>query len=274
MKGPPPMKTEASAYHPAEDAQQKKKAHGPKNMYVSPTTGNPIVQIGFWGPDDTTSSNSGEESVVATPWYNRLAACWTSGGGSANRPSFSHCEMRFANGFVCSIHEYMSANEGSNTDLPGRVHCRPRELDRKRYHFIEFPVTVEQHDAMFATALVYQERKVPFNQAGMRLNFVWPFSWFPIDRDETAFFCSELMVTLLHKGGEAMDLQACTTSPNSLWDYMTTSPIMADKVCISFNRNAAAHSILSALVIPPPVPRKGVFFVPLSSTTKQPPPSS
>lgn len=226
-------------------------------MYVSPTTGNPIVQIGFWGPED---KDDGSGTLVATPWYNRLAACWTSGGpGADKRPSFSHCEMRFANGYVCSIHEYMTPNEGSNTDLPGRVHCRPRELDRKRYHFIEFPVTSEQHDAMFSAALVYQEQKIPFNQAGMRLNFVWPFRWFPIDREGTAFFCSELMVTLLHKGGEALDLQACTTSPNSLWDYMTTAQGMADKVCISFNRNAAAHTILSALVVPPPIKRNGVF---------------
>ncbi len=248
MKCPPPMQTQARE----GGDPSKRRDRYPPNLYVSPTTGNPIVQIGFWGPEDRgDDQQDGPAHNGHTPWYNRLAACWTSGGSNntSGRPSFSHCEMRFANGFVCSIHEYVAANEGSDTSVPGKVHCRPRELDRKRYHFIEFPVSKEQHDSMFAEALLYQQQGIPFNQAGMRLNFVWPFNWFPIDREGTAFFCSELVVTLLHVAREAMDLQACTTSPNSLWDYMTDA--MAEKVCISFNRNAAAHAILSSLIVPP-----------------------
>lgn len=216
----------------------------PGNYHVSPTTGKPIIQIGFWGPDDGPTGQQ-------TPWYNQLAACWTGGGsGKGKRPSFSHCEMRFSNGYVCSIHEYMARAEGSSADVPGRVHCKPRELDRRNYHFVEFVVEHQQHDVMFATALEYAKKRVPFNQAGMRLNFVWPFSWFPLDREETAFFCSELVVTLLHKAQLMPDTQACTTSPNSLWDYLAEK---MEGVCISFNRNASAHAILASLVVPPPL---------------------
>lgn len=222
-------------------------------IHTSSVTGDPIVQVAFWGPDEGPTANRA--------LCNTLTACWTKGSEETGvGVSFTHCEMRFANGYVCSIHEYMleqnplpRANEGGivmhavppRAEVEGRVHCRPRELDRKRYHFIDFTMSAAQHTAMFNWALSYQRQRIPFNQAGMRLNFVWPFRWFPLDRKETAFFCSELMVTLMHKGGMALDLVACTTSPNSLWTYMSTS--MKNAAPGSYNRNSAAPALLASV---------------------------
>jgi len=131
-------------------------------------------------------------------------------------------------------------------EIPGVVHCRFRELDRRDYFFIDVEVTHSQHWTMFLAASKYARDRIPFNQAGMFLNFVAPFRWFPIDRNETAFFCSELIMTLLHKAGILMDVRACTTSPNSLWADM----LRIQGACPSVNRNSNMDEILQNLEIP------------------------
>ena len=237
----PVMKTQPSS---SSSSLQPLTDNSPPLLYTASGSGLAIVQIGFCGNGTEREQEDGGDgwSLLRVCMGNsgNLAACWTmtSNGGS----SFTHCEIRFANGYVCSIHEYIREN------VPGIVHCRPRELDRKPYSFIEFGVTYEQHDRMFKQAMSYADRRIPFNQAGMRLNFVAPFSWFPIERRETAFFCSELVVTLLQKIGKARDLQACVMSPNALYAYLITLPEMA----ISCNRNTMTESILASLRTPNP----------------------
>lgn len=228
----------------------------PPNIHIS-EQGNPLVQIGFWGPSYhplmADTQNGGAPPLHEPGCCFSLAAWWTRGhnpSGNALMPSFTHCELRFANGYVCSIHEYFLVEKanGSLERVPGVVHCRVRELDRKDYYFIEFPVSKAQHDAMFRIACSYAAHKVPFNVTGLYLNFVWPFSYFPIEQKGRAFFCSELITTLLLRVGVLArgTLHPSTTSPNALWHTLSHM----EQAFASFNRNTHSDAVLAALKTP------------------------
>ena len=247
-------------------------AVSPQNIHLN-DAGDPLIQVAFWGPDNTNllahnsdSNNPTLPFVEESGCFFSLAACWTRRRreeGDGLIPSFTHCEMRFANGYVCSIHEYILVPKPDidhPTRVPGYVHCRIRELDRKDYFFVEMPVTRAQHEIMFRKACKYAHDKVPFNTSGMYLNFVFPFSWNPVEKNGTAFFCSELITHLLLDAKVATALRASTTSPNALWQYLK----VLDTSFVSYNRNSSARYVLDALVVPPPAVRNKLFTVPKS----------
>jgi hypothetical protein len=236
----------------------------PENIHLNELS-QPLIQIGFWGPDNSNllhhnsdSDNPASPFVEESGCFFNLAACWTRGPrteGQGLVPSFTHCELRFANGYVCSIHEYILVARPTYDDavperlerVPGHVHCRIRELDRKDYFFVEMPVTTEQHEKMFRQACMYAHKKIPFNGVGMYLNFVAPFRWFPTERNGEAFFCSELVSQLMRDANVIPgDVHPSTTSPNSLWTRLN----QLDNAFPSYNRNSIAQSVLGALVVP------------------------
>jgi len=242
----------------ADDDETMWKTYIPINKFVGQTTGKPVVQIGFWGPSYSPLL-IGDDGT--TPYHDpgcffNLTAFWTRRKNEQNSliPSFTHCEMRFANGYVCSIHEYVLVprrnymiDHNDTERVSGTVHCRERELDRRDYYFIEMEVSIEQHQDMFLLAMDYARRNVPFNLAGMRLNFVFPFNWWcKIEKQGTAFFCSELITTLLQKGSIGLELHPSTTSPNDLWEYLNNLP----NAFIMYNRNKEAEGKLASLKIP------------------------
>jgi hypothetical protein len=249
-----------------DDLPVQERRQSPPNIHLN-DVGDPLVQVAFWGPSNSAllhhnsdSNNADCPFVEESGSFWSLAACWTAPPPSSPQgliPSFTHCEMRFANGYVCSIHEYILVPK-PNYDfssaerverVPGYVHCRVRELDRKDYFFIEMPVAAEQHERMFRQACAYAARKTPFNAAGMYLNFVWPFRlWCPVERGGEAFFCSELVATLLRDAGVLVDVHPSTTSPNSLWQRLERM----DASFVSYNRNSEAKHVLATLSIPPP----------------------
>jgi hypothetical protein len=199
------------------------------------TANHPIMQICFWTPDQM-----GEEENQTC--MNHLAAWWTSSNANVR---FSHCELRFATGMVCSILETVPAPD--EVRRPGYVHYRERGLHRPGYRYLDFPVSESAHIRMESKAREFAQKGIPFNQAAMRLNFVFPFSWWPIDNKGEAFFCSELIATLLQEGGYLQELKPCTTSPNDLW--MAISSI--ESAVSSFNRDQNAWDTLASLERPP-----------------------
>jgi len=220
----------------------------PMNEFFN-ANGDPLIQIGFWGPSSTDSPFDQPDGC----WFS-MASYWTKRPDAGLVSSFTHCEIRFANRYVCSIHEYNKIRKAPYADPvteKGVVHCRIRELDRRDYFFIELPVTKTQHDAMFRFACDYASEKIPFNKAGLLLNFVCPFNWCPVEKHEKAFFCSELIATLLHKAEVITDkdtLHPSTTSPNDLWAYLADK----DNAFSSFNRNTSATEMFNNLDVPPP----------------------
>jgi hypothetical protein len=250
-------------------------AQSPQNIHNN-ERGDPLIQIAFWGPDNTNllahnsdSNNAVLPFVEESGCFFSLAACWTRGRrieGDGLIPSFTHCEMRFANGYVCSIHEFILVPRAHSPErVPGYVHCRIRELDRKDYFFVEMPVSREQHEAMFRKACRYAHDRVPFNSVGMYLNFVFPFSWSPVEKNGTAFFCSELIAHLLTNEAKLpllLKLHPSTTSPNALWQCLSK----LDDAFVSYNRNSSARLVLDTLVVPPPARGGGrqLFTIPKS----------
>jgi hypothetical protein len=180
--------------------------------------GKPVVQIAFYEPKGAQNGQCA--------WMNSLAACWTSDG--INR--FAHCEIRFSNGRCCSVTDTATDAE-TGKEYGGYVHYTKRSLRRDGYIFVEFAVNSKQEAAMIKCAREAKELKIPFNQAGMRLNFVAPFKWMPLDRGGTSYFCSELVTALLHKAGMLTHLRPCTVSPNSLFSELKT----LESVCDGFN---------------------------------------
>ena len=245
--------------------------------------GFPIIQIGFWGPlcEDQDQEEDTERAIFESRsgCLFSLAACWTKSknpniqGGKEGevyqngvevkdvmpeRPSFTHCEIRFANGFVVSIHESNRVQKsigGPVESIPGTVHCRKRDLDTRNYWFIELGVGVAEHAAMFRAACRIAAAKTPFNSRGMLLNFVWPFKYFPFEACGQSYFCSELVTALLIEGNVIRldnPLHPSTTSPNDLWDLMVAHP---DSYW-SYNRNSKPLIEQVGDLIKPIVPGK------------------
>lgn len=192
--------------------------NGRAGMRYVTEEGNPVVQIAFYEP---RGSQNGQ-----CAWMNSLAACWTSDGVN----KFSHCEIRFSNGRCCSVTD-AAVDPETGEEYGGFVHYSKRSLRRDGYMFVEFAVNRKQEKSMIECAREAKKMKIPFNQAGMRLNFVAPFKWMPIDRGGTAYFCSELVTTILHKAGMLLHLRPCTVSPNSLFSELKE----LKSVCEGFN---------------------------------------
>ncbi len=209
--------------------------------------GRPIVQVAFFGPEEGPE----EDRTCMNSW----SACLTR---TASGVRYSHCEIRFANDMVCSIHEWIpdtsaqrNPETGEYPTMTGTVHYRKRELTRPGYHFVEFAVDPMQHDLMTKWASYYAQERTPFNQAAMRLNFIFPFYYFPINNKGSAFFCSELVATLLQKVNLLdASISPCTVSPNMLWDELQRM----EDTCSTFNRNQQADIMLGSLVLPRTAP--------------------
>ena len=167
-QGPPPVRIDANKTMematPATPIMQLVEEYGdivhnphatpPPYMYTTPK-GWPIVQIGFWGPSSSTDNDVLQENGC----FFNLAACWTRTPGGGGGVSFTHCEIRFANNYVCSIHEH-TLRPPHGERVPGIVHCRQRELDTRNYHFYDLPLRAAEHDAMFRMACAYAADKV------------------------------------------------------------------------------------------------------------------
>ncbi len=180
--------------------------------------GQPVIQVAFFEPRGVQTGQCG--------WFNSLAACWTSDGNT----NFSHCEIRFSNGRCCSVTD-TAIDAETGEEYGGFVHYTKRSLRRDGYVFVEFAVNHKQEAAMIELAKEARKSKTPFNQAGMRLNFVAPFKWMPLDRGGSAYFCSELITVLLQKAGMLSHLRPCTVSPNSLFRELKD----LKAVCEGFN---------------------------------------
>ena len=96
----------------------------------------------------------------------------------------------------------------------------------------------------------------------MYMNFVCPFRWFPFEAHGRAFFCSELIVTLLQDAGVegTGHLHPSTTSPNALWDHLTRE---RSDSAVSFNRNSKSAQTLASLKKPPQKFDAKPFSIPL-----------
>lgn len=180
--------------------------------------GKPIIQVAFFSPN---GSDDGQ-----CVWMNSMAACWT-GDGINN---FSHCEIRFSNNKACSVTEE-TTDKDTGDKYGGFVHYTQRSLSRDGYEFIEFAVSPKQESIMRKMAKDCAKARVPFNKAGMLLNFVAPVKWWPIDREGRAFFCSELITVMLQRAGYLKDIKPCTTSPTALWHALRS----LEDVCDGYN---------------------------------------
>ena len=225
---------------------------GTASMRYVTHSGRPVVQVAFYSPE---KQNMLQDDRGYCNVMNSLAACWTSDGTNY----FSHCEIRFSNNKACSVTSKRVINWKTGEKIGGYVHYKPRSFASNYNMFIEFSVSQKQESLMIKRAKEYEKMRIPFNEAGMKLNFVAPFKWWPINRERRSFFCSELIVTLLQDIGMLKNLKPHATSPNNLFNELK----QLQKSCEGFNwgrHDVSDHTKLNMIPLPYASSERGNAF--------------
>lgn len=146
-----------------------------------------------------------------TTWMSRkkseLTAWWVSAGGA----SFGHVEIVFPDsGLVCSTTE-----KGGLHITEGRLLSNPNYTS---FLDVKVPTRAAQRMEQYARSNV----GLPFNVVGRFWNSVPLLTAClgPIDTRGQAYYCSELITTLLQMGGKCKGLDAKCTNPTQLYWYL------------------------------------------------------
>lgn len=137
-------------------------------------------------------------------------------------PYFEHVEVMLPNGAVTS-----------STQSGGGVHySKDKFLRNDGYtHMLSFPLTYDQERCITQMALDMAQRKVGFNTAGFRINFLPILGrLMPMRRQGRLVFCSEYATMLLQSPavGFLKGIQAHTVSPSALYKLMSMAGAVSD----------------------------------------------
>jgi hypothetical protein len=181
--------------------------------------GRHVIKIGFFTPHQQQQQ---QEQPSCTACFYSIASWWTSVPQDEGR-HYSHVELRFSDGCVTSV-----------TQDPGTVHyINDKMMSSKGYRcFYQIAVSPQDEAIVQERAKWHAENKTPFGKTAMYWNFLPVLRNVPIRSQETSFFCSQYITTLLQMINLVPELDADLTSPNDLWRVLKG----ASYASISFNR--------------------------------------
>ena len=160
-------------------------------------------------------NNTENEQASCISW---MVKSWTTGN---RNPAlcFTHAELRFSDRKVISI-----TNAG--------IHYEQRVLSDNGYStFFKIRVSAKQELAMRKKAEEMYDRKPSFNWVGLVWNFAPLTNRCAVTRSNS-YFCTELIMEILHKADIFVSYNPAKISPNDLYDMCMHEPMCV----LSFNK--------------------------------------